>query len=104
MSGATQASGITLVDPLHFDEVVPLNSLRAVGTFHPPQSYRYLRDGDLRQVTERRHSPVRRCARLWANSSPPSLGGRAPSASRGGYGCSARYWPSREWCCWPLSC
>lgn len=52
MSGASLASGLTLQDPLPFDETVPLSSLRAVGAFHPPQSYRYLRTEDLRQVAE----------------------------------------------------
>lgn len=52
MSGATHASGLTLQEPVTFDEPVPLSSLRAVGAFHPPQSYRYLRGDDLRQVTE----------------------------------------------------
>lgn len=51
MSGATQASGITLKEPVTFDEPVPLAALRAAGTFHPPQSYRYLKAEDLRQVT-----------------------------------------------------
>jgi predicted transcriptional regulator len=52
MSGATQASGLTLEDPVSFDEPVTLNALRTAGTFHPPQSYRYLKSGDLRQVSE----------------------------------------------------
>lgn len=52
MRGATQASGLTMQEPLPFDEPVPLSSLRAVGTFHPPQSYRYLRGDDLHHVAE----------------------------------------------------
>lgn len=52
MDGATQASGLTLEDPVPFDEPVPLSALRAAGAFHPPQSYRYLRSADLRQVSE----------------------------------------------------
>jgi predicted transcriptional regulator len=52
MSGATQASGLTLEAPVSFDEPVSLNALRAAGTFHPPQSYRYMKSGDLRQVAE----------------------------------------------------
>jgi predicted transcriptional regulator len=52
MSGATQASGLTLEDPVSFDEPVTLNALRTAGTFHPPQSYRYLKSDDLRQVSE----------------------------------------------------
>ncbi|WP_234336000.1 ASCH domain-containing protein [Streptomyces sp. NRRL S-920] len=52
MSGATQASGITLEDPVSFAEPVPLGTLRAAGTFHPPQSYRYLKSDDLQQVAE----------------------------------------------------
>lgn len=52
MSGATQASGLTMQEPLTFEEPVPLSSLRAVGAFHPPQSYRYLRGDDLRHVAE----------------------------------------------------
>lgn len=36
MSGATQASGLTLQEPMSFGEPVPLSSLRAVGAFHPP--------------------------------------------------------------------
>ncbi|GHE10633.1 ASCH domain-containing protein [Streptomyces alanosinicus] len=50
MSGATQASGLTLEDPVSFDEPVTLGALRAAGTFHPPQSYRYMKSTDLRQV------------------------------------------------------
>ncbi|MBY8882214.1 ASCH domain-containing protein [Streptomyces sp. PLK6-54] len=50
MSGATQASGLTLEDTFAFDEPVTLGALRAAGTFHPPQSYRYLKGDDLRQV------------------------------------------------------
>ncbi|WP_177214194.1 hypothetical protein [Streptomyces qinglanensis] len=52
MSGATQASGLTMQEPLTFDEPVLLSSLQAVGAFHPPWSYRYLRSEDLRQATE----------------------------------------------------
>ncbi|WP_308404151.1 ASCH domain-containing protein [Streptomyces sp. ATCC 21386] len=52
MSGAAQASGITLEHPVSFDEPVPLSALRATGTFHPPQSYRYMKNDDLRQVAE----------------------------------------------------
>ncbi|MGG7572906.1 ASCH domain-containing protein [Streptomyces sirii] len=52
MSGATQASGLTLEDPQPFEEPVPLSALRAAGTFHPPQSYRYLKGEALRQVAE----------------------------------------------------
>jgi predicted transcriptional regulator len=52
MDGATQASGLTLEDPVPFAEPVSLSALRAAGTFHPPQSYRYLRSTDLRQVSE----------------------------------------------------
>ncbi|MFE1961388.1 hypothetical protein [Streptomyces sp. NPDC059479] len=29
-----------------------MNALRAVGFFHPPQSYRYLKTDDLRQLAE----------------------------------------------------
>ncbi|WP_234442563.1 MULTISPECIES: hypothetical protein [unclassified Streptomyces] len=52
MSGATQASGHTLEAPVSFDEPVSLNALRAAGTFHPPQSYRYMKSDDLKQVAE----------------------------------------------------
>jgi predicted transcriptional regulator len=52
MSGAAQASGLTLEDPVTFDEPVPLSALRARGAFHPPQSYRYMKSDDLRQVAE----------------------------------------------------
>jgi predicted transcriptional regulator len=52
MSGATQASGLTLENPVSFEEPVPLSALRAAGTFHPPQSYRYMKGDDLRQVAE----------------------------------------------------
>ncbi|KOG90187.1 hypothetical protein ADK38_10105 [Streptomyces varsoviensis] len=52
MSGATQASGLTLEAPQPFDEPVPLSALRAAGTFHPPQSYRYLQGEALRQGAE----------------------------------------------------
>ncbi|MEU2559569.1 ASCH domain-containing protein [Streptomyces longispororuber] len=50
MSGATQASGLTLEAPVSFEQPVPLSALRAAGTFHPPQSYRYMKSDDLRQV------------------------------------------------------
>ncbi|MFF3328751.1 ASCH domain-containing protein [Streptomyces sp. NPDC002888] len=50
MTGATQASGLTLEDPISFDEPVTLSALRAAGTFHPPQSYRYMKGEELRQV------------------------------------------------------
>ncbi|NIY68316.1 ASCH domain-containing protein [Streptomyces malaysiensis] len=60
MSGATQASGITLEGPVVFDEPVPLKALRAGGIFHPPQSYRYLTSEDLRQMsTAVASSPLR---------------------------------------------
>lgn len=52
MSGATQASGVTLEDPVPFDEPVTLRALRAAGSFHPPQSYRYMKSDDLRQVAK----------------------------------------------------
>lgn len=52
MDGATQASGLTLEDPVSFDEPVTLSALRAAGSFHPPQSYRYLKSAYLRQVSE----------------------------------------------------
>ncbi|WP_241746092.1 ASCH domain-containing protein [Streptomyces lydicus] len=51
MSGATQASGLALEDPVTFEAPVPLAALRASGSFHPPQSYRYLTGEDLRKVT-----------------------------------------------------
>lgn len=50
MSGASQASGLTLEEPVPFDKPVPLSALRATGDFHPPQSYRYLTGDALRQV------------------------------------------------------
>ncbi|MPY59433.1 ASCH domain-containing protein [Streptomyces spongiae] len=50
MSGATQASGLTLEAPVSFEQPVTLSALRAAGTFHPPQSYRYMKSDDLRQV------------------------------------------------------
>ncbi|MFD9479020.1 ASCH domain-containing protein [Streptomyces nojiriensis] len=52
MSGASRASGLTLADPVTFREPVPLTALRAVGSFHPPQSYRYVKQIDLRQMVE----------------------------------------------------
>jgi predicted transcriptional regulator len=52
MDGAAQASGLTLADPVSFDEPVTLSALRTKGTFHPPQSYRYMKVDDLRQVAE----------------------------------------------------
>ncbi|MEV6424740.1 ASCH domain-containing protein [Streptomyces sp. NPDC051662] len=52
MSGAAQASGLTLADPVSFYEPVTLSALRAKGSFHPPQSYRYMKGDDLRQVAE----------------------------------------------------
>ncbi|MFJ4920233.1 ASCH domain-containing protein [Streptomyces sp. NPDC088725] len=52
MSGAAQASGLTLADPVSFNEPVTLRALRTKGTFHPPQSYRYMKGDDLRQVAE----------------------------------------------------
>ncbi|MBC9714314.1 ASCH domain-containing protein [Streptomyces sp. TRM66268-LWL] len=52
MSGATQASGVSLENPVTFDDPVSLDALRAEGTFHPPQSYRYLKIEDLPQVAE----------------------------------------------------
>lgn len=51
MSGATQASGLTLEAPVTFEAPVLLAALRASGSFHPPQSYRYLTGEDLRKVT-----------------------------------------------------
>lgn len=50
MRGATQASGLTLEDPVTFEEPVRLDALRAAGSFHPPQSYRYMTRDDLRRV------------------------------------------------------
>ncbi|MER5492207.1 ASCH domain-containing protein [Streptomyces sp. NPDC002490] len=50
MSGATRASGLSLEGPVAFEAPVPLAALRASGAFHPPQSYRYLTDEDLRKV------------------------------------------------------
>ncbi|MFJ6437238.1 MULTISPECIES: ASCH domain-containing protein [Streptomyces] len=52
MSGAVQASGLTLEDPVTFSDPVPLSALRAAGSFHPPQSYRYLKSDDLRQMAK----------------------------------------------------
>ncbi|MEV7856452.1 ASCH domain-containing protein [Streptomyces sp. NPDC088183] len=52
MDGAVQASGLTLENPMSFEDPVPLSALRAAGTFHPPQSYRYLSSADLSQVSE----------------------------------------------------
>ncbi|MFI5526102.1 ASCH domain-containing protein [Streptomyces platensis] len=51
MSGAAQASGLALEDPVTFEEPVPITALRESGSFHPPQSYRYLTGEDLRKVT-----------------------------------------------------
>ncbi|MDT0613237.1 hypothetical protein [Streptomyces lancefieldiae] len=50
MSGATQASGLMMESPVAFDEPVTLNALRSAGSFHPPQSYRYMKGDELRQV------------------------------------------------------
>ncbi|MFD3912413.1 ASCH domain-containing protein [Streptomyces sp. NPDC058603] len=50
MSGATQASGLTLEGPVAFENPVALTTLRAAGPFHPPQSYRYLTSDDLRRM------------------------------------------------------
>ncbi|MGW8789381.1 ASCH domain-containing protein [Streptomyces althioticus] len=50
MSGARQASGLTMENPVSFDEPVSLNALRSAGSFHPPQSYRYMKGDELRQV------------------------------------------------------
>ncbi|MBW1604372.1 ASCH domain-containing protein [Streptomyces sp. JJ66] len=50
MDGARQASGLSLEDPIAFEEPVPLTALRAAGPFHPPQSYRYLTRDDLCQM------------------------------------------------------
>ncbi|MGW9043476.1 ASCH domain-containing protein [Streptomyces lydicus] len=52
MSGATRASGLSLEEPITFEDPVPLVALRASGSFHPPQSYRYLTGEDLRRVAE----------------------------------------------------
>ncbi|MFE2295639.1 ASCH domain-containing protein [Streptomyces sp. NPDC059452] len=50
MSGAIQASGLSLEAPVAFQAPVPLSALRASGSFHPPQSYRYLTGEDLRKL------------------------------------------------------
>ncbi|MBC9724519.1 ASCH domain-containing protein [Streptomyces sp. TRM68367] len=50
MSGALQASGLSLEAPVAFESPVSLAALRASGSFHPPQSYRYLTGEDLRKV------------------------------------------------------
>ncbi|WP_371801128.1 hypothetical protein [Streptomyces sp. NBC_01732] len=50
MSGATQASDLSLEEPITFEDPVSLAALRASGTVHPPQSYRYLTGEDLRKV------------------------------------------------------
>ncbi|WP_078901591.1 ASCH domain-containing protein [Actinacidiphila yeochonensis] len=42
MQGASQASALVLDSPQNLDHSVPLTHLRAGGTFHPPQSYRYI--------------------------------------------------------------
>ncbi|MFI6444891.1 ASCH domain-containing protein [Kitasatospora sp. NPDC050543] len=52
MSGAAQASGLTLEEPVTFEEPVPLSALRSAGAFHPPQSYRYVAGDALRQMAE----------------------------------------------------
>ncbi|MEU3559357.1 ASCH domain-containing protein [Kitasatospora sp. NPDC006786] len=52
MSGAAQASGLTLEAPATFEEPVTLSTLRSAGTFHPPQSYRYLPSEALRRIAE----------------------------------------------------
>jgi hypothetical protein len=52
MSGATQASGLSLEEPITFETPVPPAALRASGSFHPPQSCRYLTGEDLRKVAE----------------------------------------------------
>ncbi len=50
MSGATRASGLSLEEPITFGAPVSLAALRTSGSFHPPQSYRYLTGDDLRKV------------------------------------------------------
>ncbi|MEY2247257.1 ASCH domain-containing protein [Streptomyces sp. BF23-18] len=42
MDGASQASALLLDSPRPLAQAVPLSHLRRTGTFHPPQSYRYL--------------------------------------------------------------
>ncbi|MFJ9377565.1 ASCH domain-containing protein [Streptomyces sp. NPDC101455] len=48
MDGAAQASALVLEAPERLEEPVPLAHLRAGGTFHPPQSYRYIVEDTLR--------------------------------------------------------
>ncbi|MFC8710325.1 ASCH domain-containing protein [Streptomyces sp. NPDC057197] len=50
MSGALRASGLSLEAPVAFESPVPLAALRSAGSFHPPQSYRYLTGEDLQKV------------------------------------------------------
>ncbi len=57
------ASGLTMQEPLTFDEPVLLSSPRAVGACQRPQSYRYSRIEDLRQATEA--SPFTSAAVRW---------------------------------------
>ncbi|WP_338895652.1 hypothetical protein WBG99_07940 [Streptomyces sp. TG1A-60] len=52
MSGATQASGLSLEEAITFETRVPLAALRASGSLHPSQSHRYLTGEDLRKVAE----------------------------------------------------
>lgn len=48
MKGAEQASALLLVAATAFSDPVPLTHLRAGGSFHPPQSYRYVDPDTLR--------------------------------------------------------
>lgn len=50
MEGAAQASALLLERPERLSEPVPLTHLRAGSGFHPPQSYRYIAPGALREL------------------------------------------------------
>ncbi|WP_232838648.1 hypothetical protein [Streptomyces geranii] len=72
MDGAAQASALLLESPERLQEPVPLAHLRAGGTFHPPQSYRYIAEDVLRDLV---------AGHAMANALLDQLSGTAPSAS-----------------------
>ncbi|MEU9663606.1 ASCH domain-containing protein [Streptomyces chartreusis] len=52
MEGAAHASALLLDSARTLSSPVPLDHLRAVCAFHPPQSYRYLTPQDLQQLVD----------------------------------------------------
>lgn len=89
MHGALQASALLLISPHALSQPVPLAHLRTSGTFHPPQSYRYVTTRELGELVGRHAAADELLAQL-RTAVPAAARRQAPPTGNPNSGCSLR--------------